>query len=115
YVAHGAHPDLRLIEPYTFDEDGNATRVDTIAVDRIRELIDFTHLSTHRGRAKVAIIVPAEAMNPPAANALLKTLEEPPAQTYLLLVSHQPERLAPTIVSRCLRLAVPEPGSDAGS
>ncbi len=115
YVVHGTHPDLRLIEPYTFDDDGNATRVDTIAVDRIRELIDFTHLSMHRRRAKVAVIVPAEAMNAAAANALLKTLEEPPEQTFLLLVSHQPERLPPTIVSRCGRLAVPEPGSDAGA
>jgi DNA polymerase-3 subunit delta' len=48
-------------------------------------------------------------MNAPAANALLKTLEEPPADTYLMLVSHQPARLPATIVSRCQRLLVPEP------
>src|SRR6266568_3878581 len=115
YVAQGTHPDLRVIEPYVFDDEGNATPVDSIAIDRIRELTEFTHLSAHRSRAKVAVIVPAEAMNASAANALLKTLEEPPEQTFLLLVSHQPERLPPTIVSRCGRLAVPEPGSDAGS
>jgi DNA polymerase-3 subunit delta' len=109
YVAQGTHPDLRVIEPYLFDDDGNATPVDWIAIDRIRELTEFTHLTAHRSRAKVAVIAPAEAMNASAANALLKTLEEPPQQTYLLLVSHQPARLPATITSRCLRLAAPEP------
>ncbi len=109
YIAQGTHPDLRVIEPYVFDDDGNATPVDTIAIDRIRELTEFTHLSAHRGRGKVGVIVPAEAMNASAANALLKTLEEPPERTYLLLVSHQPSRLPATIISRCLRLAAPEP------
>ena len=105
----GAHPDLRLIEPLERDEEGNVTPVDAITVDRIRELIEFTQLSTHRQRAKVAVIAPAEAMNAAAANALLKTLEEPPPDTYLMLVSHQPGRLPATIVSRCRRLPAPEP------
>jgi DNA polymerase-3 subunit delta' len=109
YVAVGAHPDLRLIEPVLFDDEGNVTVVDAITVDRIRELTAFTQLSTHRHRAKVAVIAPAEAMNAAAANALLKTLEEPPADTYLMLVSHQSARLAATIISRCQRLPVPEP------
>jgi DNA polymerase-3 subunit delta' len=109
YVQAGAHPDLRVIEPVERDEEGNETPVDEIVVDRIRELIEFTQLSTHRQRAKVAIIIPAEAMNVAAANALLKTLEEPPPATYLLLVSHQPGRLRPTIVSRCQRFVAPQP------
>jgi DNA polymerase III subunit delta' len=109
YVAAGAHPDLRLIEPVISDEEGNVTVVDAITVDRIRELTGFTQLSTHRHRAKVAVIAPAEAMNAAAANALLKTLEEPPADTYLMLVSHQSARLPATIISRCQRLPVPEP------
>lgn len=113
YVARGTHPDLRLIEPYVLDDDGNATPVDSIAIDRIRELTEFTQLSAHRRRAKVGVIAPAEAMNASASNALLKTLEEPPEQTYLLLVSPQPARLPATIVSRCQRLAAPEP--DAAS
>jgi DNA polymerase-3 subunit delta' len=108
-MAAGAHPDLRLIEPVLTDEEGNVTVVDAITVDRIRELTAFTHLSTHRHRAKVAVIAPAEAMNAAAANALLKTLEEPPAATYLMLVSHQSARLPATIVSRCQRLPMPEP------
>jgi DNA polymerase-3 subunit delta' len=109
YVVNGTHPDLRIIEPVVFDNDGNATAVDVIQVDRIRDLIEFTQLSTHRLGAKVAVIVPAEAMNLAAANALLKTLEEPPAGTFLILVSHQPARLPATIRSRCRVLAVPEP------
>ena len=115
YVAAGAHPDLRLIEPVLVDDEGNVTIVDVISVDRVRELTEFTQLSTHRHRAKIAVIAPAEAMNPPAANALLKTLEEPPDNTYLMLVSHQPGRLAPTIVSRCRRLPVAAPDASVAA
>lgn len=115
YVAAGAHPDLRLIEPIEFDEEGNPSAVDVIVVDRIRELIEFTQLSTHRQRAKVALIAPAESMNSAAANALLKTLEEPPRATYLLLISHLPGRLPATLVSRCQRLVAPEPDQAAAT
>jgi len=111
YVFAGAHPDLRLVEPLERDEEGNETVLDAILVDPVRELIDFTRLSTHRQRAKVAVVAPAELMNPAAANALLKTLEEPPPATYLMLVSHQPGRLPPTIVSRCRTLTAPEPSA----
>ena len=115
YMAAGAHPDLRLIEPLLTDDEGNVTVVDAITVDRIRELTAFTQLSTHRHRAKVAVIAPAEALNAAAANALLKTLEEPPAGTYLMLVSHQSARLPATIISRCQRLPVPEPDARAAA
>ncbi|HVP86679.1 MAG TPA: DNA polymerase III subunit delta' [Casimicrobiaceae bacterium] len=115
YARAGAHPDLRVIEPVERDEEGNETPVDEIVVDRIRELIDFTQLTAHRQRAKVAVIIPAEAMNVAAANALLKTLEEPPPATYLMLVSHQPGRLRATIVSRCQRFVAPEPGPAAAT
>jgi DNA polymerase III subunit delta' len=108
YIVAGAHPDLRLIEPVEYDEDGEPKSVDAIVVDRIRELIEFTQLTAHRHRAKVALIAPAEAMNAAAANALLKTLEEPPRGTYLLLVSEQSGRLPATIVSRCRLLPAPE-------
>jgi DNA polymerase-3 subunit delta' len=113
YAVNGVHPDLRLIEPIERDDEGNPRPVDAIVVERIRELIEFTQLSTHRQRAKVAVIVPAETLNIAAQNALLKTLEEPPAATYLILVSHQPGRLPATIVSRCRLLAAPEPDPDA--
>ena len=108
-VDSGSHPDLRLIDLVIYDEEGDAKKVDRITVDRIRELTTFTQLSSHRRVAKVAVIVPAEALNPEAANALLKTLEEPPPATFLLLVSHQPGRLPATIISRCRRVPVGEP------
>jgi DNA polymerase-3 subunit delta' len=110
YAIAGQHPDLMRLELQVLDPDsGELEPVDTIAVDRIRALIDFVQLSSHRQRAKVAVIAPADRMNAAAANALLKTLEEPPAGTYLILVSDQPARLPPTILSRCRKLAAPQP------
>jgi DNA polymerase-3 subunit delta' len=113
YVVAGQHPDLREVEPVDVDEDGVATPEEWIAVKHIRSLTEWVQLSSHRRVAKVAIVAPAERMNPPAANALLKTLEEPPPATYLILVAHQPGRLLPTIVSRCTRLALPHPPPQA--
>ena len=116
----GNHPDLRILEIGGDDEEPaveedaapkKATR--QISVDRVRTLMEFVAITSHRGGAKVVCIVPAEAMHPSAANAVLKILEEPPGDTYFLLVSHQPERLLPTIRSRCFQLAfsLPETGS----
>jgi DNA polymerase-3 subunit delta' len=84
---------------------------DPIPVDRIRTLIEWVQLTSHRGRAKVAVIAPAETMNLAAANALLKTLEEPPPATYLFLVTHQPGRVPATLRSRCRRMAAPRPAT----
>ena len=109
YVVAGQHPDLQMIEPFVFDEDGEVKAQDPIPVDRIRALIEWVQLTSHRGRAKVAVIVPAESMNPAAANALLKTLEEPPPSTYLILVTHQPGRVPATLRSRCRRMPAPRP------
>ena len=108
YAAAGQHPDLRIVEPVDVD-DGEAKPVEWIAVDRIRALTRWAELTSHRGGAKVALIAPAERMNAAAANALLKTLEEPPANTFFMLVSHQAGRLPATIVSRCQRIAAPRP------
>ena len=115
YVAAGQHPDLRMVEPVDIDDDGIATPVEWIAVDKVRALIDWALLSSHRRVAKVAIVAPAERMNAAAANALLKTLEEPPPDTYLIIVSHQPGRLPPTIVSRCVRVAIAAPDAPTGA
>lgn len=95
------HPDLYWL----FPEEGKRT----IAVEQIRDVSQALSLKSHRGLAKVVIIEPAEAMTTAAANALLKTLEEPLGDTYLLLVSHQPGRLPATIRSRCQRVNVPGP------
>jgi DNA polymerase-3 subunit delta' len=106
----GQHPDLLRLELLQFDaEEGGLVAGDAIAIDRIRALIEFAQLTSHRGAAKVAVIAPAERMNAAAANALLKTLEEPPRGTYLLLCTEQPGRLPPTIVSRCRGWHVPKP------
>jgi DNA polymerase-3 subunit delta' len=116
----GNHPDLRMLEvgqeeegPAVDEDAGPSKKVSRqIAVERVRTLMDFVTITSHRGGAKVVCIVPAEAMHPSAANAVLKILEEPPGDTYFLLVSHQPERLLPTIRSRCFHLAFALP--DAG-
>ena len=108
YEAAGQHPDLRVVEPIEIEDD-EAKRVEWISVDRIRALTHWAELTSHRGGAKVALIAPAERMHASAANALLKTLEEPPPDTYFVLVSHLPGRLPATIVSRCQRIAAPRP------
>jgi DNA polymerase-3 subunit delta' len=106
----GQHPDLMRIELLLIDtEEDTLEVVDTIAIDRIRALTDFVQLTSHRQRAKIAVIAPAERMNAAAANALLKTLEEPPHGTYLILVSDEPGRMPPTLRSRCRKLAAPLP------
>lgn len=77
---------------------------DKILVDDIRGLTHFLKLSATEGGRRVVIVDAADEMNVNAANALLKMLEEPPALTTMLLVSHQPSRLLPTIRSRCREL-----------
>ncbi len=80
-----------------------------ISVTQIRELADFINISSHQNGYKIILIHPAEAMNPAAANALLKNLEEPPPQVLFILVTHQAQHLLPTIRSRCRQIAMPAP------
>ncbi|QGM21588.1 DNA polymerase III subunit delta' [Spiribacter sp. 2438] len=98
----GSHPDARLLVP---EEGGSGI----LKIEAIRQLVDFSQRTSQYSGYRVARLLPAEAMNRSAANALLKTLEEPPASVCLLLVSHQPSRLPATIRSRCqiFRLGVP--------
>jgi DNA polymerase-3 subunit delta' len=115
YAIAGQHPDLMRIELTEYDSDTEQFEpVELISIARVRALIDFAQITSHRRRAKVAVIAPAERMLESAANALLKTLEEPPAGTHLILVSDQPDRLLPTILSRCRRLAAPTPSEQDG-
>ena len=102
-LAAGTHPDLARVGP---DEEGKSGE---IKVDAIRALASAEGLTAHRGGWKLILIDPAHRLNTSAANALLKTLEEPAPSTLLCLVSEQPSRLPATIRSRCqvLRLAVP--------
>jgi DNA polymerase-3 subunit delta' len=108
----GSHPDYRQIEPESESaeaEEGEKKSI-AITVPQIRALPDFINLSSHRGGPKIVVIHPAEMLNVNAANALLKSLEEPPPRTHFVLVTHRPHQLLPTIKSRChqIALAVPE-------
>ena len=98
----GTHPDLICIQP-----EANST---TIKIDQIRRLINRLSHTSQQGGYKLAIIEPAEQMNLAAANALLKTLEEPPGNTLLILVSHTAHQLPATVRSRCqrIRFAIPK-------
>ena len=78
-----------------------------IAVDDVRDLGGFMHMTPAMGKWRVAIVDSADEMNRNSANAVLKILEEPPANAVLLMVAHAPGRLLPTIRSRCRRLALP--------
>jgi DNA polymerase-3 subunit delta' len=102
-LASGTHPDLVTVSP------DPQSKSQEIRVDAIRELAETDALTAHRGGWKVILIEPAHRMNPSAANALLKTLEEPAPATLILLVSEQPSRLMATIRSRCQGLPVPSP------
>src|SRR5215213_1849838 len=113
----GTHPDYRQVEPATTEgEDGEqGEKKASIAVDQIRILPDFVNVSSHRGGAKVIVVHPAEALNVNAANALLKSLEEPPPRTYFVLVANRPHQLLPTIKSRCQQVSLPAPDSAAAA
>ena len=80
-----------------------------IKIEQIRALADFMNISTHRQGLRVIVLYPAEALNTPASNALLKMLEEPPPGTVFLLASSSLDRLLPTILSRCRKFALPLP------
>lgn len=100
----GTHPDISLIEP---EEAGKQLKI-----AQVRELIEYVALKSFSGKSKIAIIEPADAMNRATANALLKTLEEPPSQSMLFLLSHRPSKLPITIRSRCQRIEF-QPAYDA--
>jgi DNA polymerase III subunit delta' len=97
----GQHPDYYALKPL---EDSRLIRV-----DQVRELSAELALTAHAGGATVATIAPAEAMNQNAANALLKTLEEPRPGATLILLAAVPSRLPATVLSRCQRLVLKAP------
>lgn len=107
-VAGRAHPDLMALE--RDDPEGRARK--SIPVEEARALPEFFSKSPGRAAYRVAIIDAADDLNVNAANAVLKTLEEPPARGVLFLVSHHPGALLPTLRSRCRRLAFPPPPAE---
>ncbi len=129
----GSHADFRFVLPdalaalrpgHSLDENsdeeelGESEEVEKekptkasreIRIDQVRALTDFAVVTTHRGGGRVVLLAPAEALNAPAANALLKLLEEPPEQTLFVLVSDALDELPPTIRSRCVLVRVEVP------
>lgn len=130
FVQHN-HPDYRRVRPEALEDepssegeegastDGEKKSKSTkapskeIKIEQIRNLADFMNISTHRQGLRVVVLYPAEALNMPASNALLKTLEEPPPGTVFLLASNGLDRLLPTILSRCRKFALPMPDHPA--
>lgn len=134
WFARGNHPDIRRLAPASAEEgDGHepeaaeepARRAGAasvrkssgkpsrdIRIDQVRALERFTEVGGHRGATRIVLIDPADAMNATAANALLKTLEEPGSGTRFLLVTDRPDTLPATIRSRCRALALRLPPAD---
>ncbi|RQH07337.1 DNA polymerase III subunit delta' [Paraburkholderia dinghuensis] len=132
----GNHPDYRIVVPEALgaevgaaaaednekaaekgDDDGKKSRTlsKEIRIEQVRALLNFTGVGSHRGGMRVVVLYPAEALNVAAANALLKTLEEPPAGVVFLLVSARIDRLLPTIISRCRQWPMGTPAPEAAT
>lgn len=109
----GAHPDARHLQRESDEKTGKLRR--DIRIEQVRELIEQLGLASHYGRGRYTLIDPVDALNEGGRNALLKTLEEPPAGNHLLLISERPQALPATIRSRCqsLRFAPPEAAAAA--
>jgi len=103
-VANRAHPNLLILER-PFDEQTGRFRTQ-LTVEEIRRTVGFFGSTSGEAGWRVAVVDPADDLNPSSANALLKVLEEPPARSLFLIVGHAPGRLLPTIRSRCRRLDI---------
>lgn len=104
-IEAGLHPDVRVLQRQ------GAARI--IPIDTVRrEVVTTVGLPPHEARARMFLVEEAGALQGPAANALLKTLEEPPARTHFVLATTAPDQLLPTIRSRCQRVAFQELAED---
>jgi DNA polymerase III subunit delta' len=130
-MAAHSHPDFHLLLPEALraplgwsggdaeagdDGEGKSKAKPSreIRIDALRAAIDWSQRTSARGGAKVLVVHPAPAMNAVTANALLKTLEEPPGRLRLLLTADDPEALLPTVRSRCQRLPIAMPNAAEG-
>ena len=96
-IEQGVHPDILWVRPES------KSRV--ITMDQMRDLMREVHLKPTAAEFKVSVVVAADRLNPQAGNAFLKTLEEPPADSVLILLTTEPQRILETVLSRCLRLS----------
>jgi len=101
-LANNSHPDFILIKRELKEKSKELSKV--VTVDQIREVHRLAGLSPREGLRRFFLIDPADRMNFPAQNALLKTLEEPPGPTVIVLVASRPSLLVPTVRSRCITL-----------
>ena len=116
-LAAFSHPDYRVLRPsimntaHPIEELRPEKPSKEITIDDIRALDNMVNQTSHRGGLRVVVLYPAHKLNRNAANALLKTLEEPPANTVFILLAHDVRQLLPTIVSRCqlVNAAAPSP------
>lgn len=106
-----AVPELKTLEGEYIRVVRPRSKSRKVAVEDIRSLEKMMHQSSPNGTWKIGIIVDADRMNESSENAFLKTLEEPPRESLLLLLSSEPERLLPTIWSRCVHLPLTADGS----
>ena len=121
WYQHGTHPDFRRLSPL-WDEhehrnEGSKARnirpkLPLIKIEAVREIIDFAHFSAHRSGRRIVLVDPAGSLNLSSANALLKTLEEPPVGLLFLLIAHSSQRLQLTIRSRCRQFPMTRPAPD---
>jgi len=130
WIAAGTHPDLMVLESAaeasesTNEEEGGAESDPTpakgkkpsrqILIEQVRNLLNRIELTAHAGPGRVILIDHADQLNSNAANALLKTLEEPPARTIFILITAAEERLPVTVRSRCRRVPISAPPQAAG-
>ena len=130
WFAQYSHPDYRRLRPEILETDapdaegedgGKASKSEAkaskapskeIVINQVRSIAEFMTLSTHRQGARVILLYPAETMNVAAANALLKSLEEPGPNTVFILVSNSIEALLPTLISRCHKFALTMPSPE---
>ncbi|TDR31880.1 DNA polymerase III subunit delta' [Hydromonas duriensis] len=116
-LAAYSHPDLRVLRPSILDANHPVEELRPekpskhITIDDVRELANMVNQTSHRGGTRVVLIYPAHKLNLNAANALLKTLEEPPANTLFFLLAHDAKQLLPTIISRCQRVHLSRPST----
>jgi DNA polymerase-3 subunit delta' len=120
WLSQDSHPDFRFLQPDALSQSGEESESGKkaskqITVEQVRGLADFLGMSSHQGGMRVIVICPAEAMNSNAANALLKNLEEPPRNTLFILVTHKPQQLLPTILSRCVSFGLAVPDTEAAT
>lgn len=122
WFSQGNHPDFTVVRPEAMEggepaeaEEGGKKKAPSkiIRMEQVRALIDAVGVGTHRAGLRVVVVYPLDALQTEGANALLKTLEEPPPSTVFLLVTDRLDRVLPTILSRCRQFSVQRPAPAA--